>query len=88
MLSYRLVDCEDCTSVSSLINDIDCKVTDISKSLYNNIVYGLRNYTRSDIIWDLLQYKRILQYKKCNPEYANKYNVGNIAGKVKLLIFK
>jgi len=88
MLSYRLTNCEDCASIPTLLNEIDCKLTELGNGLYSNIVYGLRMYISSYAIADLLHYKRILQYKKCNPEYASCYSVEDIASKVKLLIFK
>ena len=39
-------------------------------------------------IGDLLNYKRILTYKYCNPDYAKRYTVKRIASRVKLLIHK
>lgn len=88
MLTYRLTNCEECISIPVLLTEIDCKITELAKKQYNNIIFALNNLVSSDIMLDLLNYKRILQYKKCNPEYANSYSVEDIAGKVKLLIFK
>lgn len=87
MLSYRLTN-NNCASISTLLDDIDCKLTDVGKSIYSNIIYDLKNYTPTDVINDLLHYKRILQYKKCNPEWASCYDEEDIASKVKLLIYK
>lgn len=88
MLTYRLTNCVDCTTIPVLLADIDCKLTEVSKSLYNNIVFSLNNPVQSTVISDLLNYKRILQYKSCNSEYASCYTVEQIAGKVKVLIHK
>lgn len=88
MLTYRLTNCVACTTIPVLLADIDCKLTQLGKDLYNNIVFALNNEIPSTVILDLLMYKRVLQYKSCNAEYANKYNVDEIAGKIKLLIFK
>ncbi len=88
MLSYRLTDCVDCITIPNLLSEIDCKLTELAKKQYNNIVFSL-NYTICQcLILDLLNYKRILEFKKCNPDYASCYSVEQIAGKVKILIFK
>ena len=88
MLNYRLTNCVACTTIPVLLADIDCKLTQLGKNLYNNIVFALNNEVPSTVMLDLLNYKRILQYKSCNAEYANSYTVDSIAGKVKVLIFK
>ena len=88
MLSPRLTNCVDCTTIPALLADIDCKLNDLSKNLYNNIVYLLNNQVPSDVMLDLLNYKRILTYKYCNPDYASQYTIQMIASRVKLLKFK
>ena len=88
MLNYRLTNCEECTTIPALLSDIDCKVTELAKRQYNDIVFGLNNPISRNVMFDLLTYKRILQYKTCNEEWANAYSVEEIAGKVKILIFK
>lgn len=88
MLTYRLTNCVECTTIPVLLADIDCKLTEMSKKLYNDIVFILNSPISSTIIIDLLNYKRILQYKKCNPEYASCYTIDQIASKVKILIHK
>ena len=85
MLSPRLTNCIECTTIPVLINDIDCKLTLLANSEYNNIVFMLNNVTPGDVISDLLNYKRILTYKYCNPEYAPHYTIQMIASKVKRL---
>ena len=87
MLSPRLTDCIECSSIPALLKDIDCKLTILANSEYNNIVFILNNPI-SDVIGDLLNYKRILTYKYCNPDYAAKYTVKMIASRVKILINK
>lgn len=88
MLNYRLTDCTDCVTAPALINDIDCKLTKLAKDQYNNIVFALNKTVSHQLMYDLLHYKRILQYKKCNEEWASCYSIEEIAGKVKLLKFK
>lgn len=88
MLSPRLTNCSECADISSLIADIDCKVAEMSVSLYNNIVFMLNISINQEAISDLLNYKRILQYKICNPNYAGHFTVNMIASKIKILKFK
>ena len=88
MLSPRLNDCVGCSSIPSLIRDIDCKLTDLAKDLYNNTVFMLNRKIQGQVINDLLNYKRILQYRYFNPDYACNFTVEQIASRVKLLIHK
>jgi len=88
MLTYRLTNCEECTEVPVLLNDIDCKLTSLAKSLYGNITLALSKPIREDVMWDLLNYKRILEYKSCNVEYASCYTLDAIASRIKVLINK
>lgn len=88
MISQRLVNCIDCASIPSLLNDIDCKLTELAKKQYNNIIFAL-NFPLQGFVWlDLLNYKRILEYKYCNPEYACDFPISLIASRVKILIHK
>jgi hypothetical protein len=88
MLSPRLVNCIDCTTEQALIADIDCRLTELANNQYNNIVFILNLPFPRTVIGDLLNYKRILVSKLCNPEYAACYTVAMIASRVKLLIHK
>lgn len=88
MLTYRLTNCVECTTIPALLTDIDCKLTEMAKNLYSNIIFALNNPIPSTVILDLLNYKRILQCKTCNPEWASCYTVEQIASKVKVLIHK
>lgn len=85
MLLPRLTDCINCSKIPVLLTDIDCKLTDLAKNLYNNTVFLLNKTVQSETMLDLLNYKRILQYKLCNPDYACKFSVEQIASRVKLL---
>lgn len=88
MLSPRLTNCIECTTIPFLLNDIDAKLTELAKVEYNNIVFSLNHYIPGTVIGDLLNYKRILTYKYCNPDYACKFTVKMIASRVKVLIHK
>lgn len=88
MLTYRLNNCIDCNSIPNLLKQIDCKLTILAKKQYNNIIYDLNYQLDGCLFNDILMYKRILEFKKCNPDYACKYSIEQIAGQVKLLLFK
>ena len=88
MLSPRLTNCIECSSIPALLADIDCKLATLANSEYNNIVFMLNRPIPEVVIGDLLNYRRILTYKYCNPDYAYRYSVKMIASKVKLLINK
>jgi len=88
MLTYRLTNCVACTTIPALLADIDCKLTSLAKDLYADIVFALNSPIPHVVMSDLLNYKRILQFKACNADYASCYSVEEIAGQVKLLIYK
>ena len=88
MLQPRLNNCVDCTTIPVLLGDIDCKLTELAKNEYNNIVFMLNFPTPGTVFYDLLNYKRILSYKLIDENYACRYTVAQIASKVKLLIHK
>ncbi len=88
MLLPRLTDCVNCSTVPVLIADIDCRLAQLANDLYNNTVFILNRPIQREVILDLLNYKRILTFKLCNPDYASHYTVERIASRVKLLIYK
>lgn len=88
MLYPRLTNCTDCTTITSLIEDIDCKLAKLGTILYNNLVYMLNKSISTETYISLLFYRRILQYKSANPDYASDYTLDEIANKVKLLKYK
>lgn len=88
MLYPRLNNCVDCTTIPVLLENIDCKLTDLAKKQYNNIVFALNYTIDQSLMFDLLSYKRILTFKACNADYASCYSVEEIASRVKLLIHK
>lgn len=88
MLYTRLTNCVDCSSIPVLLKDIDCKLTELAKNEYNNIVFQLNWPTLGTVIGDLLNYKRILTYKYCSEDYASHYSVEMIASRIKILINK
>lgn len=87
MLNPRLNNCIDCTTVESLLKNIDVKIFNISKDMYNNLVFMLNKKLSGEILNDLLQYKRILTHRYYNSEYASDYTLETISNKVKMLTF-
>lgn len=85
MLSPRLTSCPECASIPALIAEIDCKLANLANNLYNNIVYILNQPVPGGAMLDLLNYRRILVYKLCNPNYAPAFTVNMIASRVKIL---
>ena len=88
MLSPRLTSCPECASIPALIADIDCKLASLGNNLYNNIVFMLNQPVPGGVMLDLINYRRILTYKYCNPDYAAPFTVNMIASRVKLLKYK
>jgi len=88
MLSPRLTNCVDCPKISSLIEEIDHKLTEMANAEYNNIVFALNQCFAGPIMGDLLNYRRILIFKYCYPDYAGHFSLEMISSKVKLLIHK
>jgi hypothetical protein len=88
MLNPRLTNCKDCTDIPNLLHDIECKITEVAKNLYNNTVFALNMPIQSNVMIDLMVYRRVLQYKYCNPDYAKSFTIKSVANKVKLLKYK
>lgn len=84
MLSPRLSECIQCSNILSLLSKIDCKLGELAKAEYNNIVFALNKCVQDEQIGDLLNYKRILTYKACNPDYACGFTVNMIASRIAL----
>ena len=88
MLQPRLTNCIECSTIPVLLNDIDTKLNEMACRLYNDLVYLLNQPINGEVILDLTNYRRILTYKFCNPEYAAPFTVEQIASRVKLLKYK
>lgn len=88
MLLPRLNNCIDCATIPVLLDNIDTRIAFLANEEYNNIVYDLNNIMNGQVIFDLLQYKQILEWKFCNAEYAVAFTVPMIASKVQILINK
>lgn len=85
MLQPRLTTCSECTDISILLCKIDCKLAELGKVLYGNVVFMLNSYISASTIIDLLNYKRILTFKQINLNYCEDYTVDMITDKVRKL---
>jgi hypothetical protein len=91
MLTPRLTDCVIYGSISATLTQIDERLTYWAIRQYNNIIFSMNNYIPGDVIGDLLNYKRILEYRSCNPDYAMVCclpTTSQVISKVKILINK
>lgn len=85
MINPRLTECD---AFSGLLGDIDCKLTELAKVFYNNIILMLNKPTQEDVMIDLLNYKRIVTYRINNPDYASDFTDSMIISQVKKLKYK
>ena len=85
MLKPKITNCKECSDIPHLIEEINCKIADMSMRLYNNIVFSLNLHISYTSMLDLLNYKRILEKKLVNINYLCEYDVAIITSKVKLI---
>ena len=85
MLYPKQTNCSENGNINSLISSIDCRLSKLANTMFNNTVFMLNKTISGTEMFDLIQYKRILYYKQINPDYACNYSVNMITSKVKLL---
>ena len=91
MLSPRLTDCVIDASIPATLTQIDERLTYWAKLQYNNIVFSVNNYIPGEVIQDLLNYKQILTYRLCTPDYAmicGRPTTSEVVSRVKVLLHK
>jgi hypothetical protein len=88
MLTPRLTNYIANSTIPVLLADINERIAELANLEYNNIVYAVNNYINTVALQDLLNYKRILLFKNCNPDYCKFFTVEMIASRVKLLIHR
>ena len=88
MITPRLTNCETCTGIPVLLSEINCKLAEMANNYYYNITLVLNNPDKSEVMFDLLTYQRILTYKSYNEDYASAFTIPMIASKVKILKYK
>lgn len=82
MLNPKTTDCVECIKVENVLQKTDCKISELSNTLYNNITLMLNKSFPSEEMMDLLHYKRILTYKYNNAAYATDYSLEQIFNKI------
>jgi hypothetical protein len=75
--------CAENGNINSLISSIDCRLSKLANTMYNNTVFMLNKTISGTEIFDLIQYKRILYYKQINSDYVDCFSVNQIASQVK-----
>lgn len=88
MITPRISNCDDCSNIEALIEDINCKIVELSKRAYTNIIYGFGKTIQFTLMYDLLHYRRILEYKAVNSDYLKDFPVSTITSQVRILIGK
>lgn len=83
MLYPKQTNCSENGSIDSLISSIDCRLSKLANTMYNNTVFMLNKTISGTEMFDLIQYKRILYYKQINPSYVDCFSVNQIASQVK-----
>ena len=86
MLTPRLTNAVYYNSIPVLLQEIDHAIFIIANELYYNTIYSLHRSIDSATMIDLLNYRRILTYKACNPDYCKDYPVDMIASRVIVLV--
>ena len=83
MLYPKQTNCSENGNINSLISSIDCRLSKLANTMFNNTVFMLNKTISGTEMFDLIQYKRILYYKQINPDYVDCYSVNQIASQVK-----
>jgi hypothetical protein len=83
MLYPKQTNCSENGNIDSLISSIDCRLSKLANTMYNNTVFMLNKTISGTEMFDLIQYKRILYYKQINPTYVDCFSVNQIASQVK-----
>lgn len=90
MLVARIRECLDCGNLQSLLNEINCSIAQMGRNHWLNLSFDACNYYKRSDITLLLHYKRIIQKKIFNPDYACdcNYELASIVSRVKTLLLR
>jgi len=83
---HTLIDGTVCELATKLIDMIDSAVTYHGGAIFLNSAYMVERKVDKSLIFSLLTYRRILEHKKLNADYANRYTMQDIESRVKYLI--
>ncbi len=82
-------ECDDCSSLQQILEDIDCTILDLITHKYNQLIYGVDIYCKEALYDALIVYKRILTARLYNCVYpCSPYNTNEILSKARLLVYK
>jgi hypothetical protein len=83
MLTSKLTNCKEGGNIQDLLNRINCKLSELSYDMYNNITFMLNINVPSSEITQLLMYRNILIDKQVNLQMSTEdYSLEDISGKV------
>lgn len=81
MLESKFTNCKKCGDIDDLLKRINCKLTELSYNMYNNVVFMLNKCVPAYELTQLLKYREILTKKKTNlTVYTKTYKVGDLLG--------
>ena len=81
MLESKFTNCKKCGDIDDLLKRINCKLTELSYNMYNNVVFMLNKCAPTYELTQLLKYREILTKKKTNlTVYTKTYKVGDLLG--------
>lgn len=86
MLVYDIKTCNDCESISELLEQVDMEIYILSQRRRDNVRFDLGICIDEDKLNKLIFYKRILYKKYRNPEYLCSFSLADIVSRVKTFI--
>lgn len=88
MLTPTPKDCTNCGSLYDILSDIDCTIYDLTRNIWNSLIYNIRTFQDEQLMKDLIRYKRVVRNRLTNPSYpSTEFTAQQIIGKVKLLAY-
>lgn len=88
MLNIKITTCTSCSNILSLTSEIDSKLFYYANNNWNNVSLLLDLDYNQDAIGKLLNYKRILNKRLYNPNYACDIELNKIISQVKIYLNK
>ena len=86
MLTPKQRRCTECANISTLLDEIDCRISQLGITLYHNITLMLNKKIPVEDYINLLMYKHILERKLVNSDYISTYPTSTIVSKAKRLV--
>lgn len=86
MLISRIGKCNDCVSIDSILEQIDCVLSTYAKDQIDNNHYELNKPIPAERIQKIIRYKSILLKRRFNPYYIWRIPNADIISRVKTLL--